>query len=74
MMSGNDGLAGKFHNRGHLRTFQDILGGSRSWKGLGDPGWSELIVPGGLFSHQSSCCLSGLIGFVHVQWDVEQDK
>ena len=56
---------------GHFRTSGEGAGVGRD---LDIPVGSELIVPGGLFSHQSSCCRSGLIGFVHVQWDVEQDK
>ena len=71
MMSGNDGLAGEFHNRGHLRTFADISGHScvaqeskGAWRCRVEP---EFPVPRVLFSHKLSCCLSGFIGFIHVQ-------
>jgi hypothetical protein len=74
----SDGLfaggAGNFRTAdicGHFRTFGEITGVERDF-GV-TVGSGQLIV-GGLSSHQSSCCLSGFIGFVRVQWDVEGDK
>jgi hypothetical protein len=68
------GGAGNFRTAdiyGHSRTFGERTGVERDFEVT--VGSGQLIV-GGLSSHQSSCCLSGCIGFVHVQWDVEQDK
>jgi hypothetical protein len=56
---------------GHFRTFVEGTGVGRGFEapvGVGQ------LVPSGFSSHQTSRCLSGFIGFVHVQWDVEQDK
>ena len=74
----SDGLfaggAGNFRTAdicGHFRTFGERTGVERDFEvAVG----SGQLIAGGLSSHQSSCCLSGFIGLVHVQWDVEQDK
>ena len=68
------GAAGNFRTAdifGHFRTFVERTGVERDFEVT--VGSGQLIV-GGLSSHQSSRCLSGYIGFVHVQWEVEQDK
>ena len=74
----SDGLfaggAGNFRTadiRGHFRTSGESAGVERDFEATVGSGQ---LIAGGLSSHQSSCCLSGCIGFVHVQWDVEQDK
>ncbi len=74
---GNDaaeGEAGNFRIAdicGHFRTFAE---GARAGRGFEAPVGSGQLGAGGLFNHQSSCCLSGLIGLVHVQRDVERDN
>ena len=64
----SDGLfaggAGNFRTAdiyGHSRRGPELKGTSKSRLGPGS------LLPGGLSSHQTSCCLSGFIGFVHVQ-------
>ena len=74
----SDGLfaggAGNFKTAdisGHSRTFGERTGVERSFEVTVGSGQ---LIDGGLSSHQSSCCLSGFIGFAHVQRDFDQDK
>ncbi len=65
-----DGEAGNFRNAdicGHFRTSGEGTGVGR---GFETPVGSGQLDAGEISTHQSSYCLSGFIGFVHVRWDV----